>query len=211
MSSGNLQAFFESIYAQVGILLVVLVFFFIIIFNTKSKKIDLKILTVSAILISLSIVLSMITIFRMPQGGSVTAFSMLPIVVCGYLYGPRIGVLAGICVGLLNLMISPFVIHPLQIFFDYPFAFGALGLSGFLMNKKAGLIKGYILGISGRYFFSVMSGILFFASYTPENFNPISWSLFYNITYIGAEAVLTTIILAFPQFRSAIDRMKLKS
>lgn len=208
MSSENLQLFFESWQGQLIILFIVLVFYFFIIFNTKNRKIDLKVLAVSAILIALSMVLAQITIFRMPQGGSITAFSMLPVVICGYLYGPRIGVMAGICVGLLNLVISPFVIQPLQIFFDYPFAFGALGFSGFFAGKKSGLIKGYLLGISSRYFFSVLSGVLFFSSYTPENFNPLTWSLFYNITYIGIEGVLTLIILSSKTVRKTIDRMR---
>lgn len=207
MSSENLQLFFQSIQGQILILLVILTLYFSIIFNRKNKKIDLKILLVSSILIALSIVLSQITLFRMPQGGSITAFSMLPVVICGYLYGPRIGVMSGICVGLLNLVISPFIIHPLQLFFDYPFAFGALGFSGFLAHKKYGLIKGYLLGISSRYFFSVMSGVLFFASYTPDNFNPLSWSLFYNITYIGVEGCITLILLSSGTIRNAIDRL----
>jgi thiamine transporter len=208
MSSDNLQLFFQTSQGQFAVLIVILIFYLLIIFNGKKKKIDLKILAISAILIALSIVFSQITLFRMPQGGSITAFSMLPVVICGYLYGLRIGVMCGICVGLLNLVISPFIIHPLQLFFDYPFAFGALGLSGFFAHKKFGLIKGYLLGISARYFFSVISGILFFASYTPENFNPVTWSLFYNITYIGIEGALTLVILSLPTVRKAIDKMR---
>ena len=45
---------------------------------------------------------------------------------------------------------------------DYVLAFGALGLSGLFCNAKHGLIKGYIIGIIGRYVFAVLSGWLFF-------------------------------------------------
>ena len=79
----------------------------------------------------------------MPQGGSIKLMSILPIVLCGYLLGTKRGVLAGICVGLLNLIFGPYIIHPVQLFLDYPIAYGALGLSGLVSNSKNGLTKGY--------------------------------------------------------------------
>lgn len=208
MSPETLQGFFESAQGQIIILIILSITFAAILFKGRSEKIDTKMLVVSAILIALSIVLNQITLFRMPQGGSITAFSMLPIVLCGYLYGVRRGVLAGICVGLLNLIFNPFVIHPLQLILDYPFAFGALGFAGFLRQAKAGLIKGYLLGIFARYVCSVLSGILFFGSYAPEGFNAITWSVYYNLTYIAAEGALTLLVLSSPAVRRAIEKMK---
>ncbi len=208
MSSENLQSFFESVSGQVSITIAIGLIFAAILFTGKQRKTETRVLVVSAILIALAIALNQITLFRMPQGGSVTAFSMLPIVVCGYLFGLRRGVLAGICFGLLNLIFNPYVVHPIQLLLDYPFAFGALGFAGLMSNRKYGLISGYVVGILSRYFFSVLSGIVFFGAYAPENFNAVTWSIYYNITYIGAEAVMTLAILAVPAVRSAITRMK---
>ncbi len=208
MSPEILQGFFESIQGQTMVVVAIGITFAAILFASRKEKVDTKMLVVSAILIALSIVLNQITLFRMPQGGSITAFSMLPIVICGYLYGVRRGVLAGICVGLLNLIFNPYVIHPIQLLLDYPFAFGALGFAGFLRHKKSGLLLGYLLGIFARYVCSVLSGIIFFGAYAPESFNAITWSLYYNLTYIGPEGILTLIVLASPSVRRSIEKMK---
>ena len=92
---------------------------------------------------------------------------------------------------------------------DYIFAFGALGLAGLFSNKKKGLIKGYIAGILGRYFFSFLSGWIFFAVYTPDFFNSaILYSLAYNGAYIGLEAAITLIVLALPPVNEAMQAVK---
>ena len=144
----------------------------------------------------------------MPYGGTVTVFSMLPLALCGYLLGTRRGVIAGFCVGLLNLIFGPYVIHPIQLLVDYPFAFGALGLAGVFSDKKNGLVKGYILGLFARYICAVVSGIVFFGAYAPEGFNSITWSLFYNFTYLAAEGILTVMVISLPPVKKALEGLK---
>ena len=53
-----------------------------------------KLLTMAecAIMISLAFALSWVTLWKMPMGGSVTLASMLPIMLIGIKYGPKIGV-----------------------------------------------------------------------------------------------------------------------
>lgn len=51
---------------------------------------------------------------------------------------------------------------------DYILGFGALGLSGVFSKSKHGLVKGYIIGVIGRFICSFLSGWIFFAVYTPE-------------------------------------------
>ena len=174
----------------------------------KDKKTDVRALTVSALLIALATVLGQIKIFEMPQGGSVTLFSILPIVVCGYLLGTRRGVMAGFCVGLINLIFGPYVIHPVQLLMDYPIAFGALGLSGLTRNTKNGLTKGYIIGIIGRYICAVLSGVIFFGAYAPEGFNSLTLSLCYKLTYLAAEGILTLIVINIPAVRKMFISLK---
>lgn len=206
----DLQGFFESTTGQIITIAVMLILFTLIIIpgRNSKKKADIKGITISAILIALAMALSTITLFRMPQGGSITPFSMLPIALCAYLLGPRRGVLAGVVLGLLNLIMGPYVIHPVQLLIDYPLAFGALGIGGVFSNKKNGLVKGYLLGILGRYICAVLSGIIFFGSYAPEGFNAVTWSLWYNLTYIAAEGAITVIILSIPAVRRAFESLK---
>jgi len=203
-----MQAFFESTQGKIAVIAVIVILLFLIMRGGKDKKTDVRALTVSALLIALATVLGQIKIFEMPQGGSVTLFSILPIVVCGYLLGTRRGVMAGFCVGLINLIFGPYVIHPVQLLMDYPIAFGALGLSGLTRNTKNGLTKGYIIGIIGRYICAVLSGVIFFGAYAPEGFNAWTWSLWYNLTYLAAEGILTIIVINIPAVKKMFISLK---
>ena len=177
-------------------------------FIVKDKKThSVKRLVTSAMAIALATLTSFITIFKMPMGGSVTLFSMLFIVLIGYWYGISAGMTASIAYGVLQLIVNPYIISLPQMFLDYIFAFGALGLSGIFANSRNGLVKGYIAGIAGRFFFSFLSGWIFFAVYTPEFFN-VLYSLAYNAAYIGAEGIITIIVIMLPPVKKAILYVK---
>lgn len=208
MSAEQLQGFFESTLGQVSTLIVIVLLFLGILVSGREKKADTKAMVTSAVLVALSIALNQIILFRMPQGGSITAFSMLPIVVCAYIFGVRRGLMAGMCVGLIDLIFNPYVIHPIQMLLDYPLAFGALAFAGLMRARKFGLISGYILGLLSRYFCAVLSGIIFFGQYAPEGFNAFTWSIYYNITYLGVEGALTVIVLCIPVVRKSIEQLK---
>ena len=203
-----MQAFFESTTGKIAVIVVIAILLLLIAMGGKEKKTDVRALTISALMIALATVLGQIKVFSMPQGGSVTLFSILPIVVCGYLLGTRRGVMAGFCVGLINLIFGPYVIHPVQLLLDYPVAFGALGLSGLTSNMKNGLTKGYILGIIGRYTCAVLSGVIFFGEYAPEGFNAWTWSLWYNLTYLAAEGIITLIVINIPAVKNMFNNFK---
>lgn len=206
----QLQTFFSSTAGKVLVIAVIIVVLaFILKGNKKEEKpVDVKALTISSLLIALSVILGNIKIFEMPQGGSITLMSILPIVLCGYLLGTKRGVLAGICVGLLNLIFGPYIIHPVQLFLDYPIAYGALGLSGLVSNSKNGLTKGYLIGLAGRYICAFLSGWIFFGAYAPKSFNAVTWSLCYNFTYLAAEGILTIIIINIPSVKKAFQSLK---
>ena len=205
-----MQAFFESTNGKLAVIAAIVVLLLLIMMGGKEKKTDVRALTVSALMIALATVLGMIKLFEMPQGGSVTLLSILPIAVCGYLLGTRRGVMAGFCVGLLNLIMGPYVIHPIQLLMDYPIAFGAVGLSGLARNAKNGLSKGYLIGIFARYICAVMSGVIFFGEYAPEGFNAWTWSLWYNLTYLAAEGIITLIIINIPAVKKMFANFKLQ-
>lgn len=207
----NLQDFFESPLGQIITVGVIVVFFGLILLpgqGQKSKKPDAKALTISALMVALSIGLNQLTLFKMPQGGSITLLSMLPMAICAYLLGTRRGVMAGMCLGLLDLIFNPYVIHPLQLLVDYPLAFGALGIGGIFRNQKNGLVKGYLLGVFGRYLCASVSGIVFFGAYAPEGFNAVTWSLWYNLTYLAVEATITVVIISLPPVKKALEGLK---
>ncbi len=174
----------------------------------RTAKTATKQLVFSGVAMALAIVTSEIKFARLPMGGSITLFSMLFIVLIGYWYGAKAGLLTGFAYGLLQFVLDPVFYTPVQLLVDYPLAFGALGLSGFFCNKKHGLLIGYIAGVLGRYFFAVLSGIVFFGHYAPEGTPVLVYSLGYNATYIVPEAVVTLILLAIPAVAGAMKRVK---
>ena len=174
----------------------------------RTTKTATKQLVFSGVAMALAIVTSEIKFARLPMGGSITLFSMLFIVLIGYWYGAKAGLLTGLAYGLLQFVLDPVFYSPVQLLVDYPLAFGALGLSGFFSKKKHGLLIGYIVGVLGRYFFAVLSGIVFFGHYAPEGTPVLVYSLSYNATYIVPEAVVTIILLAIPAVAGAMKRVK---
>lgn len=173
-----------------------------------NKKLSVRQLALCAMSIAFATVLSYIKLFHFPTGGSITLLSMLVICLPGYWFGLGTGIMTGVAYGVLQLIIEPYVLSPLQLVVDYFLAFGAMGLSGFFSNAKSGLLKGYLTGVAGRYFFAVLSGCLFFGAYAWEGWNPIAYSLLYNAIYIFSEAAVTVIILALPPVRDAFARIK---
>lgn len=202
-----LQNFFGSLIGQLATI-VIIVGLMILVAITDKKKMDINVMIKTAILIAIAYVLNQLTLFRMPQGGSVTPFSMLFIVLVGYLFGPKQGVLAGIVFGLLDLLMKPYVIHPVQLILDYPLAFGALGLGAILRNQNHGLMKTYLFGILGRFIVSSLSGIIFFMDVTNGVWAGLITAILYNFTYIAAEGFITILILFVLQVNKIFDKYK---
>ena len=170
---------------------------------TTTKK-----LVFSAVAVALATLTSFIKLWDMPMGGSVTLFSMMFISLIGYWFGPRYGLLTGVAYGILQFIIDPYMLSIPQVLIDYPLAFGALGLSGFFSNRKFGLQFGYVVGVLGRFFFAILSGVIFFAAYAPDGMNPFVYSFLYNGAYLGAEALITLIIISLPPVSKALAKVK---
>ena len=195
-------------------LIVVLLFVFAVIIYRKQtpekkKGFTTKQLTYAAVAMAIAMITSAIKLFHLPLGGSITLCSMLFVTLIGYFYGPAFGLLAAFAYGMIQLIANPYIISFWQMLCDYPLAFGALGLSGLMANKKHGLISGYLVGVAGRYVFTVISGAIFFGTYAADfNMSPWPYSLLYNLCYIGGEALITVALLCIPAVRKGIERVK---
>jgi len=212
MSYDKLQGFFESTTGQIISVAVLVILFAGVLLSGKKQKTNTKTMVVSALLVGLSIVLTRITIYSLPQGGSVSLFGMLPIVICAYFFGTRRAVMCGMCVGMIDLIFKPYVIHPIQLLLDYPLAFAMLGLAG-LANKfsdKWGMIPGIILGTFGRFVCAFLSGMIFFGMYAPEGQNLVVYSIVYNGLYLVPEAIICIVLALIPQIRQLAKRLALQ-
>ena len=93
---------------------------------TNNKK--TKMLAEAGVMIALSQILSYFKLIQMPQGGTVTPGSMVPIIMFALLWGGKYGITASITYGVLQFTLGgAFSLHPLSIILDYLFGFGVLG------------------------------------------------------------------------------------
>lgn len=155
-----------------------------------------KMMAMGAVCIALSSVLSMIKIWKMPQGGSITAASMLPLMLFSYVYGMGPGCLVGALYGVLQFIIEPYFLSVPQMLLDYPIAFGMMGLAGLFSkmdNENLGLTVGVVLASVGRFVAAVLSGVIFFAEYAGDQ-NPWVYSIVYNGSYMLPECIICVIL-----------------
>ncbi len=168
----------------------------------------------SGILIGMAVVMSMIKVFELPYGGSITLFSMVPIFIIGYKYGWCWGLICGTVDGILQAVLGATMsnaywgVSGIDVLWmtvlDYFAAFAVLGLAGLFkkMNNKtlsislgvivAGFLRflchfisGYILwGSYAESFFSSMSNS--FGDYVLGNFTGKGLALLYSAVYNGS-------------------------
>ena len=128
-------------------------------------------LVYGAVAVALSFALSYARLFKLPQGGSVTFTSLLPLMIYCMMFGTRRGLLVCLVYGTLQALQDPYIIHPMQFLLDYPLAFGLIGVSGIFVeknlfkNKIVGFVLGALLAVGLRYACHVCSGVFAFADY----------------------------------------------
>ena len=169
------------------ILAAALVSFAVFCGRRTDKENETRSIVFAGVSVALSFALSYITFFKMPQGGSITLASMLPILIYSYRFGTRKGIVAGLVYGLLQAVQDPWIIHPAQFLLDYPLAFAMLGLAGWLraleIKRVSGFVSFAVGGVSAvllRYFAHVISGIFAFSSYAAEGYGAVAWGFLYN-------------------------------
>lgn len=176
-----------SVFAMIGLVILLAAFFHI-----KKVTFHTHMIVHIALMISLTVILHNLRLYHMPQGGSITFGSMIPLLFIAFLYGPAIGYLAGFLYGFLNLLQNPYLFHPVQVLFDYPLPYMAIGLAGYFKNQ---IYLGASIGILGRFICHFISGAVFFANYAPPGTSPYWYAFVFNITYLLPELILCLIFL----------------
>ena len=161
-------------------------------------------LTASGIMIALATVLSLVTIVKMPLGGSLTPVSMLPICMIAIIYGTGWGLGTAFAYALVQLIIdfSSALTWGLSVpalvacfVFDYILAFTVLGFAGLFRKKgTAGILGGVALALLLRYVCHIISGGTVFAVWLPEEWSvPWIYAAAYNGAFMLPELILTCI------------------
>lgn len=171
----------------------------------KSLKFDSKLVARIGLTIALAFILDMLKVYTLPNGGgSISLGSMIPILLISFIYGPSIGLFTGFLFGVLKLIIDPYILNPIQVLFDYPLPFMAVGVAGFFKNKYLGATLGMLL----RFACHFISGVIFFGSYAPAGMSPIIYSLAVNGFAVGGELLICLALLAFLPIEQLIKTLK---
>ncbi len=161
-------------------------------------------LTESAAMIAIASVLSVVKIVDMPFGGSVTACSMLPLLIIGYRYGVSWGLLTSFTYGVIqmflgldNLAYATSAWAAIAIIvLDYFLAFVVLGLGGVFRkitkNQTAALALSAVFAGSMRYLCHTVSGCTVWAGMALPTKDALIYSVSYNFAYMLPEIVVLT-------------------
>lgn len=169
----------------------------------KRKLNDTRSIVYGAVAMALAFVLSYARLFKLPNGGSITFASLLPLMIYCCMFGTRRGLIVCSLYGVLQALQDPYIIHPMQFLLDYPLAFGLIGVSGIFMEKgvfKEKKILAFLLGgvvaVLLRYICHVCSGTFAFAEYTDFK-AALAYSLGYNATYVFADMAISLVAGSF--------------
>ena len=181
-------------------------------FTTKVKW-NAKMLAYAALCIAISFVLSYIRLFRMPQGGSITPASMLPVMMFAYAFGFGPGLVCSMAYGVLQMFQDMYIVGWVQATLDYVLAFGSLALVALFRGWKSPLNFSVGVVVAGivRVFFHVLSGVVYFAEYAPEGMDPLVYSLGYNLSSVGVDALICAVIAFIPGVRKFARSMAVRN
>ncbi len=168
----------------------------------RQRATFVRVFAEAVVMVALASALYLVKVFTLPQGGSVTLGSMIPILVLALRRGPKIAVASGVVFGIIVLYFEPFVYNPIQFLLDYPLAFGALGLAGFF---RARAVIGVGVGIASRFLCHFVSGVVFFASFAPVGESPIVYSAVYNASYLIPEFAISASVMLVLLRRGILD------
>jgi len=200
----NIKGILAS-WTTIATLLGILILFCVFI-KVKHIKFTSRLIAHIALAVAMSVILQFFKLFELPFGGSATLASMLPIILISFIYGPIIGIFTGFVYGILNFVIGPsYIVHPIQVLFDYTLPFMAMGLAGFFKNNKFVAIG---IAFFVKFIFHYIAGIIFWGSYAAEwNMTPAIYSLVYNGSYVLADCLICIAVCSVINLKSLTRRL----
>ena len=173
-------------------------------FVGKKREVnETKSVVYGAIAIAMSFALSYVKLVDLPQGGSVTFASLLPLMIYCAMFGTRRGVMVCLIYGFLQALQDTYIIHPVQFMLDYPLAFGMIAASGIFFertpikkNKIAAFVVGATVAVVLRYLCHLLSGTFAFGAYAIDEGYGVDQFFYYSLAYNSFTVVDLAIDLA---------------
>lgn len=164
----------------------------------------------ASLCIALAFILSYVRLYEMPQGGSVTLASMVPIFMFAYAYGVAPGLMLGFAYGLLQFVQGGWFVHPVQFLLDYPLAFAMLGFAGVARSlpDRWGMAAGILTGVLLRFLCAFLTGVFFWGEGAGDQ-NVLVYSAVYNGSYLIPETAICLAVAMVPQIRRLARELSL--
>lgn len=212
MFNFNLLSFFGRVFTDAetnavtiaAYLLLAVVLVIAIVFSIGKNKMRTIDIVYAGIALASSFVLSYFKFSFVPNGGSTTLCSMLPVMLYAYYFGFGRGILIGLIHGLLQFLQAPYILTPATFALDYLLAFASIALMGFSgkLTKKhptINLLLGATVVYAARFTFHFISGIIYFemgavwAELPAES--AVLYSLLYQVVYLIPDWIICTFCL----------------
>ena len=159
----------------------------------------------SGLMLAMATVLSMVKVLDLPYGGSITAFSALPILLVAYRHGVWQGLITALAHALIQLMLGANTLSYATsasaavaiVVLDFLLAFTVLGLGGIFRRKceaqGTALVCGALLTGALRYLLHVIAGCTVWAGLSIPTEAALVYSLAYNATYMLPETLVAAL------------------
>lgn len=176
-----------------------------------------RVLVECAVMVALATVLSMIKVYQAPLGGSVTLFSMAPLIVAAFRHGPKWGFASAFVYSVVQLLLDLGALSwvptargvVLCILLDYIVAFTVLGAASFFRTKPDATYKKRLVMITLaaltvcalRFLAHLLSGAVVWYEITKAGgWNDLvmttgmwTYSALYNAAYMVPETIITVV------------------
>ena len=138
----------------------------------------------TSILLAIATVLSVVKLFSMPFGGTITPASMMPVILIAYIYGTKWGLFSAFIYGILQMITGINVVSAMFLpgesqmviwhavlvcVIDYILAYMMLGFGGVFKNKiknqSLSIALGTFVSMLLTYIMHIVSGCIFYGAW----------------------------------------------
>ncbi len=148
---------------------------------------------------AITLVLSLLKVFSMPQGGSITLY-LIPLYFVAFNFDFKSCFFVAIVTATLQIMFGGYILNPIQVILDYYLPILFITTCGiYRLNKYVNILIGSVLAMASY----VLSGMIFFE----VDFIP---SIIYNATFFIPTIIINVIIFMIlnPKLSKAYENMK---
>lgn len=171
--------------------------------QVRAQREKTLLLVEGALMIAISAILNIIKFSGPWAAGGSISLEMVPLIVFALRHGFKWGIFAGFIYGIINFVMAPFFLNPIQFMLDYGLAYLLVGFAGLIIVKeedsrtvmffKAGWAT--IISVVLTFLSHYVSGIVYYGADAPAG-QPVSlYSLIYNGSYMGPSMILDLIVI----------------